>query len=163
LGHLRPILCGILSIIVHTNSLELLQCFLFQHSVLICLPMHLFLLFFMYLRICVELLTASIIHIPSSGVNISLTSQRGCSFFMESEGSLTYSNKLPFVPILSHINKIQSTLSYFLRRILIFFLASMPRPSKCSLSFTFPLQNPVSISLFPYTCNILRLSPSNFS
>ena len=104
---------------MHTNSFELLQYFLFQHSVSICLSMHLFLLFFMYLIICVELLTASIKHIPSSGFNSSSASQRGSYFLMESEGLLTYSNKLPLVPFLSHVNQIQSILSYFLRCILI--------------------------------------------
>lgn len=99
-GHLRPVLCGILSIIVHTNYFKLLQFFLFQYSGSTCinLPMHLFLLFYVFENLCRITNCLKKLN-PSWWVDSSSASQNG-SFFFNLKVHYHCYNKLPFVLIL---------------------------------------------------------------
>ena len=66
---------------------------------------------------------------------------------MEPEGSLPYSNKFPPpVPILSQLDPVHTPTSHFLKIHLKIILPSMPGSPTWSLSFSFPLQNPVYAS-----------------
>ena len=68
----------------------------------------------------------------------------------------------PPVPILSQLDPVQATTSYFLNNHLNIILPSTPGSPKWSLSLRFPHQNPVYSSPLPQTRYMSRLSPSRF-
>ena len=69
---------------------------------------------------------------------------------------------LPPVPILSQLDPVHISTSYFLNIDFNISLPFKPGSPKRSLSLRFPHQNPVGASTLPHTCYMLRLSHSSW-
>ena len=104
----------------------------------------------------VDLLTAwNRVHLENLTVH---QPPRNTTHFMEPEISLPLSQVPATCPILSQLESVHASTSYFLKTDLITTIRSTPGYSKWSRSLRFPYQNLVYVSPLPHTCSMFLYS-----